>query len=512
MILDRGRAVYAVYAATEHATTLADRIVRLVRKRKVRRVIVDVRLNGGGDEHVLRFAARRAPAPARQPSTQARPAHRANHVLRGRQLRRGRSRPPRVRASSASRRVGAVQLRRLGARRAEAARLDGVRAAAVRRGAGPEGPAGRPPARRCRADRRRRPLRRPRSGPREGDRPPMRRALSVLAVAGALLGCVAAQAQTGGLFAYDASRPLQVRQASSTESGGVRVVELSYASPKGGRVPATLVLPAAEGRYPAVVFQHGGGDARRSDFRAEAEDFARAGLASLLVDAPFNRPPYRAWLTFQLRDRAAYVRTRSTCAADRPARGAARGRSRAPRARRLQLRRRPRRHRRRRGAAPRRRGRHVGTRRITDALGREGRRHGFRRSSSPVTSRPCGRRRGRLSAGPRLRSCSSSGGRTRCRGPGSRSTSRRLRRASGSSGTRPATCSATAPHATGRPGCSSSWAPSGCPRPRTRGSARPAASTRSRSSSARSRSRSTGCTRGASASGRRPVSRLRAAA
>jgi dienelactone hydrolase len=134
----------------------------------------------------------------------------------------------------------------------------------------------------------------------------MRHAVSILAVAGVLV-CAAAQAQSGGLFAYDASLPLQARQTSSTESGGARVVELSYASPKGGRVPATLVLPAAEGRHPAVVFQHGAGNARRSDFRAEAEDLARAGLASLLVDAPFNRPPYRPWLTFQLRDRAAYV-------------------------------------------------------------------------------------------------------------------------------------------------------------------------------------------------------------
>jgi dienelactone hydrolase len=135
----------------------------------------------------------------------------------------------------------------------------------------------------------------------------MRRGFAILVVAGALLGCAASQAQIRGLFAYDPSRPLHVRQAGSTESGGVRVVELSYASPKGGRVPATLVLPVAAGRYPTVVFQHGAGDARRSDFRAEAEDLAHAGLASLLVDAPFNRPPYRPWLTFQPRDRGAYV-------------------------------------------------------------------------------------------------------------------------------------------------------------------------------------------------------------
>jgi cephalosporin-C deacetylase-like acetyl esterase len=110
-----------------------------------------------------------------------------------------------------------------------------------------------------------------------------------------------------GLFAYDASAPLDVRETGATSTAGARVVELTYASPKGGRVPATLVLPEAEGRHPAVIFQHGGGDARRSDFQAEALDLARVGIASLLVDAPFNRPGRAPWLTWDASDRAAYV-------------------------------------------------------------------------------------------------------------------------------------------------------------------------------------------------------------
>ena len=92
-----------------------------------------------------------------------------------------------------------------------------------------------------------------------------------------------------------------------SEADGVRVIELSYASPKGGRVPATLVVPVASGPSPAVIFQHGGGDASRRDFLDEAQDLARAGIASLLIDAPFNRPPLRAWVTFELRDRDAFV-------------------------------------------------------------------------------------------------------------------------------------------------------------------------------------------------------------
>jgi dienelactone hydrolase len=135
-----------------------------------------------------------------------------------------------------------------------------------------------------------------------------RGSLIVAVVAGVLaLGCGSTEAQTGDLFAYDPGAPLDVRETSSAVADGVRTIELSYASPKVGRVPATLLLPAGSGPAPAVVFQHGAGNASRSDFRTEAEDLARSGLASLLVDAPLARPGHRNWMTFQLRDRAAYV-------------------------------------------------------------------------------------------------------------------------------------------------------------------------------------------------------------
>lgn len=120
-----------------------------------------------------------------------------------------------------------------------------------------------------------------------------------------LFGCGASGAQSGDLFSYDATAPLDVRETSRSVNVGVTTVELSYASPKGGRVPATLVHP--EGRAPVVLFQHGAGNASREDFRDEARDLARAGVASLLIDAPLARPGHRPWVTFQLRDRLGYV-------------------------------------------------------------------------------------------------------------------------------------------------------------------------------------------------------------
>jgi pimeloyl-ACP methyl ester carboxylesterase len=102
-------------------------------------------------------------------------------------------------------------------------------------------------------------------------------------------------AESGALFSYDASAPLAVQTAGTEDRGGVQVVDLSYASPLGGRVPAFLVLPPSSltGQHPAAVFLHPGqGD--RSTFVDEAVGLARRGLVGLMVGAPFTRPENKA--------------------------------------------------------------------------------------------------------------------------------------------------------------------------------------------------------------------------
>ena len=110
-----------------------------------------------------------------------------------------------------------------------------------------------------------------------------------------------------GLLDYDASAPLDVQEEGSEERGRARVVDLSYASPLGGRVPAFLVLPQKGEKLPAVVFVHPGqGD--RSTFLEEAVELAGRGIVSLLIGAPHTREgapqrspfdpaaEYREWL------------------------------------------------------------------------------------------------------------------------------------------------------------------------------------------------------------------------
>lgn len=102
-------------------------------------------------------------------------------------------------------------------------------------------------------------------------------------------------------FAYDAASDLDVRLTPIEEPPGARVYDVSYASPKGGRVTALLVTPRESPpsrRFAGVLFGHwGGGD--RSEFLPEAILYARAGVVSLLPAYPWTRPaPWRNALRY----------------------------------------------------------------------------------------------------------------------------------------------------------------------------------------------------------------------
>lgn len=109
------------------------------------------------------------------------------------------------------------------------------------------------------------------------------------AVVALLAGCGAEESasQVAELARYDDTKPLHVQvEAENTGSTDIR-----YQSPRGGDVPATVVLPqgAAEGtRHPAVLYIHPY-FASRSLYYREAFDLADRGIAALLVDATFTR-------------------------------------------------------------------------------------------------------------------------------------------------------------------------------------------------------------------------------
>jgi dienelactone hydrolase len=103
-------------------------------------------------------------------------------------------------------------------------------------------------------------------------------------------------------FDYDRTAPLQTRETGRRKrGGGVTIIDLTYASPRGGggvgRVPAYLVVPArGRGPFPAILFGHwmmpGSPLRNRREFLDEAVVLARSGAISLLIDAPLVRPGF----------------------------------------------------------------------------------------------------------------------------------------------------------------------------------------------------------------------------
>jgi dienelactone hydrolase len=94
------------------------------------------------------------------------------------------------------------------------------------------------------------------------------------------------------MFDYDAKAALDVQEVGVEKRDGVIVKDITYASPKGGRVPAILIMPEKKGKYPAILFGHWG-PGNRHEFVAEATMYAQAGVVSVMIDYPWVRP--RQW-------------------------------------------------------------------------------------------------------------------------------------------------------------------------------------------------------------------------
>jgi hypothetical protein len=90
------------------------------------------------------------------------------------------------------------------------------------------------------------------------------------------------------LFGYDDDAPLAVHTADSWPSGNLRVSRISYASPRGGRVPALIIRPSGNGPFAGLIVQHGL-PGEKFQVLPIAEDFARTGAVVVAIDAPWSR-------------------------------------------------------------------------------------------------------------------------------------------------------------------------------------------------------------------------------
>ena len=113
---------------------------------------------------------------------------------------------------------------------------------------------------------------------------------SVLAICASTAAQTSAAADASKIFAYDATKPLNLTIGKSeTPSRGVTVSEVSYDSPKAGRVPAYLVVPPGQGPFAAIVYMHWG-QGNRGEFLSEAVEMAQRGAIGIMIDAPYWRP------------------------------------------------------------------------------------------------------------------------------------------------------------------------------------------------------------------------------
>ena len=95
-------------------------------------------------------------------------------------------------------------------------------------------------------------------------------------------------------FDYDQKAPLGTKQIGVQRRATATVYDITYDSPKGGVVPAYLVVPKGRGPFAAVIWGHwywGNSSMRnRREFLDEAIALAPAGVVSLLTDGPIARP------------------------------------------------------------------------------------------------------------------------------------------------------------------------------------------------------------------------------
>ena len=91
------------------------------------------------------------------------------------------------------------------------------------------------------------------------------------------------------LFDYDPDAPLDIQEERRWHESRATWIDFTYASPKGGRVPARLVIPDGKGPFPGIIIQHGG-PGTLEDVVDFARAFARYGAVSIMITSPYRRP------------------------------------------------------------------------------------------------------------------------------------------------------------------------------------------------------------------------------
>lgn len=104
------------------------------------------------------------------------------------------------------------------------------------------------------------------------------------------------------LFDYDMQSPVSVTENSIQQESGYTLYDIHYDSPKGGSVPAYLLVPDGQGPFAALILMHGSSGSRES-LLPLAKDMVLTGAAVLTISGPAARVPNRDWIHFTPQDR-----------------------------------------------------------------------------------------------------------------------------------------------------------------------------------------------------------------
>ncbi len=81
-------------------------------------------------------------------------------------------------------------------------------------------------------------------------------------------------------FDYDAEAPLDIREVGTEDRGRYTVVDFTFASPAGGRVPALLYEPKGEGPFAGLILMHGMPGSRKNSSRSRTPSATTPPAAS----------------------------------------------------------------------------------------------------------------------------------------------------------------------------------------------------------------------------------------
>ncbi|HEV2903713.1 MAG TPA: hypothetical protein VGW32_01625 [Pyrinomonadaceae bacterium] len=120
--------------------------------------------------------------------------------------------------------------------------------------------------------------------------------LSLLLTSGLSASVRAQDADLVRHFDYDQKAPLNIKRVGVQKRATATIYDITYDSPKGGVVPAYLVVPKGRGPFAAIIWGHwcwqNSSMKNRKQFLDEAVTLAQSGLVSLLTDHPVSRPGY----------------------------------------------------------------------------------------------------------------------------------------------------------------------------------------------------------------------------